>query len=212
MFCWRTFMIEENRVQDRLGNLGSERRVAFATACAQHALLQFQEVWPREHFPPSTSEFIPITLGIVEAIWEFIPRVDRPPDLSGHERQLDLIVGPDYAEVVTWNEGELLNAVLQAMDCLREGGSPRRAVLGAQSAYNAVSKWHCARAHPGKAMTAAQKIEFEKQNPECQAEFHFQLGCLSFLERMGDETPNYALIVASLPPETAILGSKASEA
>jgi hypothetical protein len=72
--------------------------------------------------------------------------------------------------------------------------------LGANEAYNAVSKWYCARANPGKVMSAAQKIEFERQNPECQAEFRFQLGCLSFLERMVDGTPSYPLIVASLPP------------
>jgi hypothetical protein len=194
MFYWPIFMVEENRVQDRLGNLPSGRRVAFATACAQHALLRFQEVWPRARFHPSTSEFIPITLGIVEAIWAFIPQVDRSTDLSGLDRQLAPIGSPDYAEVVTWNEGELLNAVLQALDCLREGGSPRRAVLGAKNAYTAVSKWYCAKANPGKAMKAAQIIDFEKQNPECQAEFSFQLGCLSFLERGVEPIPSYTLI------------------
>jgi hypothetical protein len=204
MFYWPIFMLEENRVKDRLGNLASGRRVAFATVCAQHALLRFQEVWPRAHFQPSTSGFIPITLEVVEALWQFIPQVDRPPDLSGLERQFDQIVGPDYAEVVTWNEAELLNATMQVLECLREGGSPRRAVLGAKNAYNAVSKWYCAKANPGKSTTKEQTVAFEKQNPECQAELRFQLGCLSFLERLGDETPSYDLIVASLPPETAI--------
>jgi hypothetical protein len=201
MFYWRPFMIEENRVQDRLENLGSGRRVAFATACAQHALLRFQEVWPRTHLRPSTPEFMPIMLEIIEGIWDLISQVDHSPDLSDLDRKLDPIGGPDYSEVMTWNEGELLDATLQARDCLREGGSPRRAVLGPHQAYNAVSKWFCAKANPGKAMTKSQKIEFEKQNPECQAEFRFQLGCLSFLERMVDGTPSYPLIAAALPPE-----------
>jgi hypothetical protein len=71
-------------------------------------------------------------------------------------------------------------------------------VLGAKNAYNAVSKWYCAKANPGKGMTKEQNIVFEKQNPECQAECRFQLGCLSFLERMTESTPSYPLIVAEV--------------
>src|SRR5262249_32453784 len=151
--------------------------------CAQHALLRFEQVWPQTHFRPSTSSFISTMLEIVEALWDLIPQIERLPDLSGLVRKVDLIVGPDYAEEVTWNEGELLHATLQALECLRERGSSRRAALAAKSAYNAVSKWYCAKAYPGKAMKAAQIIDFEKSNPECQAEFSFQLGCLSVLER-----------------------------
>jgi hypothetical protein len=79
-------------------------------------------------------------------------------------------------------------------------------VFAAKSAYNAVSKWYCAKAYPGKAMKAAQMIEFEKRNPECQAEFAFQLSCLRFLERMADGQPSYRVITASLAPETATEG------
>jgi hypothetical protein len=150
--------------------------------------------------------FLPIMLDIIEGIWDLISKVGHSPDLSDLDRKPDLIVGADYAEEVTWIEAELLNATLQALECLREGGSPWRAGNAAHSAYNAVSKWYCAKAYPGKAMKAAQTIEFEKQNPECQAEFAFQLGCLSVLERMAGGSPSYAVIMASLAPETATEG------
>jgi hypothetical protein len=198
MFYWPKLMLETERIDDRLARLSPARRVAFATACAQHALLRFLEVWWQEHFQPSNSGFIPIMLGIVEAIWKFIPRIGEVPDLADVDRQLELIGGPDYHETITWNEGELLNATLQALDCLREGGSARRAVLAAKNAYNAVSKWYCARANPGRAMSSAQAIEFEKRNPECQAEFRFQLGCLTFLEHGVEPIPSYTLIAAAL--------------
>jgi hypothetical protein len=187
-------MLRSERVDHRLAQLPPGRAAAFATTCTQHALLRFEQVWPQTHFRPSTSSFISTMLEIVEALWDLIPQVGRLPDLSGLVGKADLIVGPDYAEEVTWNEGELLNATLQALECLREGGSPPRAALAAESAYNAVSKWYCARAYPGKAMKAAQIIDFEKQNPECQAEFRFQLGCLSFLERGVEPIPSYTLI------------------
>jgi hypothetical protein len=194
MYYWPELMLQYGRVDHRLAQLPPGRTAAFATACAQHALLRFEQVWPQTHFRPSTSSFISTMLEIVEALWDLIPQIERLPDLSGLVRKVDLIVGPDYAKEVTWNGGELLNATLQALECLREGGSPRRAALAAKSAYNAVSKWYCAKAYPGKAMKAAQITDFEKQNPECQAEFSFQLGCLSFLERGVEPILSYTLI------------------
>jgi hypothetical protein len=188
MFYWREFMLKSEHVDQRLAQLSPARTVAFATACAQHALLRFEEVWPKTDSRP-TSNFIPTMLEIVGSIWEFIPQIRSLPDLSDLLRQVEMVIETPYS-----NEGELLNATLQALDCLREGGRPRRAALAAESAYNAVSKWYCAKANPGKAMEAAQIIEFEKHSPECQAEFAFQLGCLSFLERESDTDLTYTLI------------------
>src|SRR5215469_10955902 len=98
MFYWPKLMLETERIDARLAKLPPARTVAFATACAQHALLRFRDVWWQEHFKPSSSEFIPVMLEIIEGIWERIAQVEARPDVSSLARQVDRIVGPDYAE------------------------------------------------------------------------------------------------------------------
>jgi hypothetical protein len=63
----------------------------------------------------------------------------------------------------------------------------------AKNAYNAVSKSFIAKAFPGKAFPVEKIERIEGENPDCAAEFEFQLSSLKLLDGFAGKTLSYPL-------------------
>jgi hypothetical protein len=189
-------MIKQQGLENRLSSLSGEKRVSFAAACSQHTITFFEELRGRDEYSPSRSDMFLTFLEVLEEIWANIcgrPSASPPATL---EQKLDSMIGEDFAAVVTYVEGELLDATSQTLECLKSNGSLRRALLAAKQAYNAMSKWFVAKSFPGRAMRPDQIAQFETDSPECQVELGFQLSCMSALEQMNGPAFTYDAIIA----------------
>jgi hypothetical protein len=182
MFYWTPYMLDQNKVDSRLACLSEKQIVLFAASCAQHAILPFETLRKQGAYVGlSRSDSLLILLAALEKVWS---AATGPTDVTAEkiERDLDAFSGPDLAEEVGYNEGELINAVEQTIACLKENGSVRRAILTAKSSYEAVSKVSIGKSLRGRASTKAAILDVEMQSADCLSELAFQLKCLSTLE------------------------------
>lgn len=189
MFYWPKFMLEVSGVEQRLLALNSTKRIAFAAACARHAISQFETMRSAGMLSFSQPGVLQSLLSIIDDIWMAMAWSDVGQTIADYDARLKAIAPSDYKLIMGYNEGEMLNATDQVLMCLQEGGSCRRAILAAKNAYHAVSKWHVAKQFPGRAMSAAEIISFESESPDCKQELKFQLATLTYLERVRELPP-----------------------
>jgi hypothetical protein len=142
---WKKFMIEQQALENRLLGLGGAKTVSFVAVCSQHAILYFEELRKSTRYCPSRPDMYLTFLEVLEGIWENIGGKPLAPLPATLEQKLDSMIGENFAEVVTYVEGELLNATDQTLACLKSNGLPRRALLAAETAYHARGKWFLAK-------------------------------------------------------------------
>jgi hypothetical protein len=194
MFCWPKYMLEREHLEERLGSLQTDHRIAFAAACTRHALLLFEDLRKRGDYGPSEPDFLLILLGIIDEAWVNLGRVPDESVLTSSDSKLRVLAGRNPGRGMS-NENELFGATNQTLKC-QKSGSAKAASRAARNVYNAVSNWFLARSFGGKAMTASEVIEFEQRDFKCQEELSFQRTCLEALEKHGGSPLTYHSLLA----------------
>ena len=198
-YYWSHYTSEEYDLVSALAVLGPPKMLAFSVATAQHAVEDFERIRVAGEVTYSRPHVLQVFLAALDDVWRNIRECCTPQQWSfaNANQRLERLIVPNIAEIATYTEGELSNAVWQAVTCGQEGGTQRRALLAARNAYNAVGKWSLAKQHPGEVMSVDETIRFEKRDPRCMQELEFQRRCSSVVGEIPDDQLSYESIISA---------------